>query len=468
NNVGSALGGVNTSLTSLNTSVTGLNNNALLWDTTAGAFSAKHGTDTKTNSKITDVAAGTLSDTSTDVVNGSQLYSTNTKVDNLSDRAVTYDGAVGGAKDTITLAGGTTGTKITNLKAGTLSASSTDAVNGSQLFDTNTNVTALSTRVTSVATSTSTYLGGGADVAAGTAPTYTIQGTDYNNVGSALGGVNTSLTSLNTSVTGLNNNALLWDTTAGAFSAKHGTDTKTNSKITNVAAGTLSDASTDVVNGSQLYSTNTKVDNLSDRAVTYDGAVGGAKDTITLAGGTTGTKITNLKAGTLSASSTDAVNGSQLFDTNTTVSTLSTRVTSIATNTSTYLGGGADVAAGTAPTYTIQGTDYNNVGSALGGVNTSLTNLSGKITGLTSDVIAWDSTAGAYSAKHDDGTGTKTNSKITNVAAGTLSDTSTDVVNGSQLYSTNTKVDNLSDRAVTYDGAVGGAKDTITLAGGTT
>ncbi|MHC5308247.1 hypothetical protein ACYSNS_13415, partial [Bartonella sp. LJL80] len=163
--------------------------------------------------------------------------------------------------------------KVTSVASGTLSADSTDAVNGSQLFDTNTTVSTLSTRVTSVATNTSTYLGGGADVAAGTAPTYTIQGTDYNNVGSALGGVNTSLTSLNTSVTGLNNNALLWDTTAGAFSAKHGTDTKTNSKITDVAAGTLSDTSTDVVNGSQLYSTNTKVDNLSDRAVTYDGAV---------------------------------------------------------------------------------------------------------------------------------------------------------------------------------------------------
>ncbi|MHC5307808.1 YadA-like family protein, partial [Bartonella sp. LJL80] len=391
------------------------------------------------------------------VVNGSQLYSTNTKVDNLSDRAVTYDGAVGGAKDTITLAGGTTGTKLTNLKAGTLSASSTDAVNGSQLFDTNTNVTALSTRVTSVATNTSTYLGGGADVAAGTAPTYTIQGTDYNNVGSALGGVNTSLTSLNSKITGITGDVLTWDTSASAYSAKHddGTGTATNSKITNVAAGTLSDTSTDVVNGSQLYSTNTKVDNLSDRAVTYDGAVGGAKDTITLAGGTTGTKLTNLKAGTLSASSTDAVNGSQLFDTNTNVTALSTRVTSVATNTSTYLGGGADVAAGTAPTYTIQGTDYNNVGSALGGVNTSLTSLNSKITGITGDVLTWDTTASAYSAKHDDGTGTATNSKITNVAAGTLSDTSTDVVNGSQLYSTNTTMNTIATNTSTYLG--GGA-----------
>ncbi|MDY8874430.1 hypothetical protein UZF97_24065, partial [Escherichia coli] len=47
----------------------------------------------------------------------------------------------------------------------------------------------------------------------------------------------------------LQQDALLWNGTA--FSAAHGSDT--TSKITNVAKGTVSATSTDVVNGSQLY-----------------------------------------------------------------------------------------------------------------------------------------------------------------------------------------------------------------------
>ncbi|WP_157941563.1 hypothetical protein, partial [Escherichia sp. MOD1-EC6157] len=52
---------------------------------------------------------------------------------------------------------------------------------------------------------------------------------------------------INTAITGLEDDALQWNGTA--FSAKHGTNT--TSKITNVMAGDLSDTSTDAVNGSQ-------------------------------------------------------------------------------------------------------------------------------------------------------------------------------------------------------------------------
>ncbi|WP_151202375.1 hypothetical protein, partial [Salmonella enterica] len=59
----------------------------------------------------------------------------------------------------------------------------------------------------------------------------------------------TSINSLSDSVTTLTDDALLWDATSGAFSANHnGSD----SKITNLAAGTLASDSTDAVNGSQL------------------------------------------------------------------------------------------------------------------------------------------------------------------------------------------------------------------------
>ena len=58
-------------------------------------------------------------------------------INTLSGNAVQYDAD---DKGLITLGGGATGTTISNVKAGTLSATSTEAVNGSQLFATNTQV----------------------------------------------------------------------------------------------------------------------------------------------------------------------------------------------------------------------------------------------------------------------------------------------------------------------------------------
>ncbi|WP_139311802.1 hypothetical protein, partial [Escherichia coli] len=49
----------------------------------------------------------------------------------------------------------------------------------------------------------------------------------------------------------------LWNATAGAFSAAHGTEA--TSKITNVKDGDLTAGSTDAVNGSQLKTTNDAV-----------------------------------------------------------------------------------------------------------------------------------------------------------------------------------------------------------------
>ena len=64
------------------------------------------------------------------------LKATNDAMAELGNDAVKYDSAT---KSTVTLAG-EDGTKITNVKEGTLAADSTDAVNGAQLFATNENV----------------------------------------------------------------------------------------------------------------------------------------------------------------------------------------------------------------------------------------------------------------------------------------------------------------------------------------
>lgn len=343
--------------------------------------------------------------------------------------------------------------KIVNVKNGAIKADSHDAINGSQLY--------------AISDSIAKRLGGGSSVNPddGTvnAPTYNLKNGNKNNVGSAL--------------TVLDENTLQWDQIKGKYSAVHGSST--TSVITNVANGTISAASKDAVNGSQLY-------DLQQDALLWNGTAFSA------AHGTEATsKITNVTAGNLTASSTDAVNGSQLKTTNDNVTT---NTTNIATNTTnitnltdsvgdlkddsllwnkaagafsaahgteatskitnllagkissnstdaingsqlygvadsftSYLGGGADINnAGVliAPTYTIGSKTYNNVGDALNAINSSFST-------SISDALLWDSTANKFSAKHGG-----TNSIITNVADGTISSTSSDAVNGSQLYDT--------------------------------
>ena len=102
-------------------------------------------------------------------------------------------------------------------------------------------------------------------------------------------------------------------TTGSTTGAKVTLDTKDNNidvnqgKVTNLSDGTVNATSTDAVTGKQLY-------NLDNSSVKYDTTGTKVDKTkITLAGGATGTTITNVKAGTISANSTDAVNGAQLY-----------------------------------------------------------------------------------------------------------------------------------------------------------
>ncbi|HAD9786149.1 TPA: autotransporter adhesin SadA [Salmonella enterica] len=397
-----------TSINSLSDSVTTFTDDALLWDADTGAFSAKHN---GSDSKLTNLAAGTLAADSTDAVNGSQLFATNenvsqnttdiaanttsinqnttdiatntTSINSLSDSVTTLtDDALlwDAASGAFSAKHNGSDSKITNLAAGTLAADSTDAVNGSQLFATNENV---SQNTTDIATNT------------------------------------TSINNLSNSVTTLTDDALLWDAASGAFSASRNGSA---SKIINVAAGDLSEDSTDAVNGSQLYETNQKVDqntsaiadintsitNLSSDNLSWNETTSSFSASH---GSSTTNKITNVAAGELSEESTDAVNGSQLFETNEKVDQNTT-----------------DIAANT--------TNITQSSTAIENLNTSVSDINTSITGLTDNALLWDEDIGAFSANHGGST-----SKITNVAAGALSEDSTDAVNGSQLYETNQKVD---------------------------
>ncbi|MEY5593715.1 ESPR-type extended signal peptide-containing protein, partial [Salmonella enterica subsp. enterica serovar Corvallis] len=450
NNVGSALSALNTSITNTEASVAGLAEDALLWDDSTSAFSASH---TGNASKITNLAAGTLAADSTDAVNGSQLFDTNEKVDqNTADITANTDSINQNTADitantdsinqnTTDIAANTTSinqnttdiatnttninslsdsvttltddallwdaasgafsakhngndSKITNLAAGTLAADSTDAVNGSQLFDTNEKVDQNTADIT---TNTNSINQNTTDIATNT----------------------TNINNLSDSITTLTDDALLWDAASGAFSANHNGSA---SKITNLAAGTLAADSTDAVNGSQLYETNQRVDqntsaiadintsitNLSSDNLSWNETTSSFSASH---GSSTTNKITNVAAGELSEESTDAVNGSQLFETNEKVDQNTT-----------------DIAANT--------TNITQNSTAIENLNTSVSDINTSITGLTDNALLWDEDIGAFSANHGGST-----SKITNVAAGALSEDSTDAVNGSQLYETNQKVD---------------------------
>jgi trimeric autotransporter adhesin len=91
------------------------------------------------------------------------------------------------------------------------------------------------------------------------------------------------------------------------------------------------------------------------------GSVANVANTVSVGAVGTERKIVNMANGTIAGNSTDAINGGQLFTANQRVANA--------------FGGGAGLDANgqlTAPSYTIAGTTYNDVGSAFAAVNTQL------------------------------------------------------------------------------------------------
>nr|EJC0055751.1 YadA-like family protein [Escherichia coli] len=500
-----------------------LQQDALLWNGTA--FSAAHGSDT--TSKITNVEDGTISDTSKDAVNGSQLKETKDDVaTNTANIATnTTDIATNTANiadNTADIATNTTdiATNTANIADNTTDIATNTANIADNTADIATNTTDIATNTANIATNTTDIATNTADIATNassittlnadvdtlekdallwngtafsakhgteatskitnvTAGDLTAGSTDAVN-GSQLKTTNdnvstntTNITNLTDSVGDLKDDSLLWNKTAGAFSAAHGTEA--TSKITNLLAGKVSSDSTDAINGSQLYG-------VADSFTSYLGGGADISDTGVLTGptytigGTDYTNvgdalaaintsfssslgdallwdatagkfsakhginndpsvITDVANGAVSSTSSDAINGSQLYD--------------VSDYIADALGGNAVVNADgsiTTPTYAIAGGSYDNVGDALEAIDTTL-----------DDALLWDETAnggnGAFSAAHGKD---KTASVITNVANGAVSATSSDAINGSQLYSTNKYIADAlgGDAEVNADGTI--------------
>ncbi|WP_407478657.1 ESPR-type extended signal peptide-containing protein, partial [Acinetobacter baumannii] len=346
--------------------------------------------------------------------------------------------------------------KITNLAAGTISSTSTDAVNGSQLNTTNQNVTTAqntaNTAVTNAAAAQNTANTAVTNAAAAQATAdkglnFSVNGGTADNVklGETVNfanGTNTTAVydpATNTYKYSVNDNIAL--TNAGSLTVGNskvdnngltitgGPSVTTaginagNQKITNVAAGTISSTSTDAVNGSQLNTTNqnvTTAQNTANTAVTNAAA----------AQNTANTAVTNAAAAQATADKglNFSVNGGtadnvKLGETvNFANGTNTTAVYDPATNTYKY-NVNDNIALTNAGSLTVGNSKVDNSGLTITG-GPSVT------------------TAGINAG----------NQKITNVAAGTISSTSTDAVNGSQLNTTNqnvTTAQNTANTAVT-------------------
>ena len=448
---------------------------AVTYNTSSHSTVTLGGAGSTTPVLLTNVAAGAQN---TDAANVGQLKNLGANIDtggNVTNSFAAYDDV---SQDMITLKGAG-GTKVTGLAAGSLSASSTDVVNGSQLY--------------AHAASTAAALGGGSKVNGdGTvsAPAYTIGGNTYNDVGAALAAAVTSGTAASA-------DAVMYDSSA------HDSVTLGNAgapvRITNVAAGRLAADSSDAVNGAQLYATNQNVAQNTSDIAQNTGAIAQntgdivqnttdiAQNTTDIAQNTSDIAkntgdITNLdtRVTTVEGSITNLTNeintgtvglvqqdptsrdltvgkdtdGTQVDFTGTAGARELLGVAAGTTDGSAVnvgqlkplvsaLGGGAQINADgsvTAPTYHVQGGTQTTVGDALGSLDNGLTTLqqdiaTGNIGLVTQDAASRTINIGGAT----DGTlinlaGTAGNRVVTGVAAGAINATSADAVNGSQLY----------------------------------
>jgi autotransporter adhesin len=441
-----------------------------------------------------DPATGAVSNTIT--VGGNTYNTIQEAIENAAGGgnplAVAYNDA---DKDTISLQGKSGSTLITNLSDGAVSATSTDAINGSQLYEVR----------SGLGQQLATSLGGGAsyDAATGvfTAPQYGITAGSgsgkFDNVGAAFGAVDTALNELDDEIAAIGNSAVQYDDATKSQITLGGAGAAQPTLITNLKDGAIDSKSSDAINGSQLYSIadSIAVDVLGGGAVVNpDGTItgptysigGGSQTTIADAfdavddeltdlnnqvggllndallwdsglnaysafRGGVAQKITGVAAGAVTSTSTDAVNGSQLHGTHQAVTAA--------------LGGGAGLnpdGSIKGPTYNVAGGTQTDVGGALTAIDDRITN---EIAGLGNSAVQYDDpttkdtiTLGGTTSTDGGVTG---GTKITNVAQGELSATSTDAVNGAQLHATNQQVaqntaaiDALDDRVTDVEGDI--------------
>ncbi|PCL21699.1 hypothetical protein CPT77_00640, partial [Snodgrassella alvi] len=294
--------------------------------------------------------------------------------------------------------------KITNVANGDLTYNSTDAVNGSQLSTTN----------------------------------------------SSLSIVSSSVHKVNDTVNRLEKDSLQWvqeENGNSYYDASHGV-TNARYRITNVANGLLAPDSSDVVNGSQLYTTNSSINAVSTSVNSVTAAVTRLQDN-TLQwngsaydaghGSTMAQKITRVAEADLAPDSTDAVNGSQLNQTNSRVGSLSSTVASLNDS------------------LNKTNTRINSIAESTSRISDNLSSATDKINDL--DQNALQINGENYDANYK---------KITNITGGKIEQGSNEAVTGGQLFTTNEKLNTVSSSVGNLTGRLNGAIDRLDTVSGAT
>ncbi|WP_375641429.1 MULTISPECIES: YadA-like family protein [unclassified Bartonella] len=421
------------------------------------------------------------------------------------------------------------GKKITGLAGGDLSASSTDAVNGGQLH---TLTDDLSKILGGDVSFDGKNFKGPEYKLSNIDENGEVTDKSHTNVGSAFKGLDDNIKNVNARIKevekDISSNSLNWDGSVGdggAYNAAHGE--KDASKIVNVADGKVEKDSHETITGSQLYALGDKVAEYFGGDATYENGVlnkptfklkifnsenneveeksynnvaeafdgidknfqsvnknvqnivndfkeevtnitesvqgdallwddkaqsfvakHGEKD-----GEKENSKITSLAAGSIISASSDAINGDQLH--------------TVTEDLSKILGGDVsfDGKNFKGPEYKLSNIDekgevtdkpHSDVGSAFKGLDDNIKNVNARIKevseGVAQDSLSWSDSDKAFVAQHGAGDDRKA-SKITSLAVGDITKESTDAVNGSQLYSLGDKVAKyFSDDAEYKDG----------------
>ncbi|WP_375679421.1 Vomp family autotransporter, partial [Bartonella sp. AP7XZML] len=429
NDVGSAFNAVDTSITNIQNQIANATKNSLVkQEGDAGTITigvTTGGTEINVANKsgeartISGVKAAERND---EAVNKAQLDKSIEKISNdinlTSAAVVLYDKENGTVNyGSVTLGGMDNQVPVAlhNVKDGKIAEDSHDAINGNQ--------------INKISGDIANYFGGGASFENGAfkGPNYSLSvivedgqvaKAKYHDVGSALSGLDANVKSVNSHLTNVVNNftqqinditqevkgdALLWNGDEQAFVAQHGAD-KENSKIKFLANGDISANSTDAINGSQLY----------------------------------------LMSNQLAA----------------------------------YFGGGAGYNNGewTAPTFKIaqfkadgssgEKKAYHNVASAFDGVSESMSKINDRIQSVENNVssngLNWNEQKKAYDASHDGQP-----SKIINVADGKIAEGSKDAVNGGQLWETNERITGVEKDIKHIENRVDNISTTVTNIGET-
>ncbi|MCW1491021.1 trimeric autotransporter adhesin Ata [Acinetobacter baumannii] len=266
--------------------------------------------------KITNVADGI---NAKDAVNKSQLDNLAAKQNATDDAAVKYDDAK--TKDKVTLKG-KDGTVLDNVKAGHISSTSKEAVNGSQIHK--------------ISNSIKNSIGGNTVVNPdGSLTTNNIGGTGKNNINDAISEVKNTATKAKTTVTE-GDNIVVKETVNKDGSTNYEVSTKKDLTLNSVTTGDS------VLNNNGL----TIKDGPS---ITKDGINAGGK------------KITDVANGVIAQNSKDAVNGGQVHH--------------ISNSIKNSIGGNTVVNPdGSLTTNNIGGTGKNNINDAIKSVDEKVTN----------------------------------------------------------------------------------------------